>query len=429
MNAINANAVAKENRTISFVYAGWLAIALFYFYQYILRVAPGVLVTDLRQTFHLTAEQFATLGAFYLYAYSLCQIPLGIIVDYIGVRKTVIASIMLCLSGTFLLSFAPTLEVLQISRILVGIGSACAFMCSLKIVVDYLPVGKRGFLMGTTLTLGTLGAIVAGKPLASLADHVGWRPTVSYTALFGLVILLITFLFLPRPRKELLIPVSQDIVRTVSRSLIDVFKTRAIMMYSILAIGVYTPLSVLADLWGVSFIMQKYTLDRTQAAEISMMMYFGLGLGCLILPWLSEKYHFLNRSIQVCVFGVLGVFAFLLYGPVLSPLALKITLILLGIFCGVEMLCFTGASRYTHARNVGTTLGVVNTLNMLGGGVLQQLIGWVLDRLWSGRASDGGVRFYNTSEYTTALSVLLIVIIICCLMSLRLPKDSSNPAV
>src|SRR5690606_23374433 len=123
-------------------------------------------------------------------------------VDYIGVRKTVIASIMLCLSGTFLLSFAPTLEVLQISRILVGIGSACAFMCSLKIVVDYLPVGKRGFLMGTTLTLGTLGAIVAGKPLASLADHVGWRPTVSYTALFGLVILLIAFLFLPRPRKE-----------------------------------------------------------------------------------------------------------------------------------------------------------------------------------------------------------------------------------
>jgi sugar phosphate permease len=328
--------------------------------------------------------------------------------------------------GTFLLAYAPSLGILQFSRVLVGIGSACAFMCALKIVVDYLSVGKRGFLMGATLTLGTLGAIVAGKPLASLADQVGWRSSVSYAACFGILILLFTILFLPRPRKELLIPASSNLMRSISTSLMEIFKTRAILIYSILAIGVYTPLSGLADLWGVAFLMQKYDLARTQAAEISMMMYFGLGIGCLILPWLSEKYHLLNRSIQFCAFGVLAIFALLLYGPSLSIFSLKICLALLGMLCGVEMLCFAGASRYTHARNVGTTLGVVNTLNMLGGGILQQLIGWFLDHLWTGKMDASGVRIYQTSEYTSALSILFVVILICCVMSLYLPKDGAT---
>ena len=84
-----------------------------------------------------------------------------------------ITSILLCIIGTLLLAYAENVVWLQLSRILVGIGSACAFMCSLKIVVDCLPVGKRGFLMGATLTLGTLGALIAGKPLALLTDLVG----------------------------------------------------------------------------------------------------------------------------------------------------------------------------------------------------------------------------------------------------------------
>lgn len=421
----SAEAINKKNDAVSAIYLGWLTIALFYFYQYILRVAPGVLVTDLRQTFHLTAEQFSTLGAFYLYAYSLCQIPIGIIVDYIGIRKTVMVSVILCLSGTILLSLAPSLPLLQISRVLVGIGSACAFMCALKVVVDYLPEGKRGFLMGATLTLGTLGALTAGKPLALITDHVGWREAISYAAYLGLFIFILIYLFLPHTRKENLVPVSRNLLKTISISLIDIFKSKPIIIYAILAVGVYTPLSVLADLWGVAFLMQKYTLTRTQAAEISMMMYFGLGLGCLILPWLSEKYHFLNRSIRICALGVLIIFSLLLYGPLLSPAILKLCLTLLGIFCGVEMLCFTGASLYTHTRNVGTTLGVVNTLNMLGGGLLQQLIGWILDHFWSGKINNSGLRMYNTSEYTTALFALLLVIMFCCLLSLWLPKDKT----
>lgn len=405
------------------VYIGWFSVACFYFYQYILRVAPGVLVTDLRQTFHLTAEQFSTLGAFYLYAYALCQIPLGVIVDYVGVRKTVLVSIVLCLLGSLLLAFSNTLFLLQVSRVLVGLGSASAFMCALKVVVDYLPSGKRGFLMGATLTLGTCGALVAGKPLALLTDAFGWREAIAGTTFIGVCILFFAYLYLPEPKPETLFKPHQHAMGNIMMRIIGVFKLKYVMLYALLAVGVYTPLSVLADLWGVAFLMQKYQLSRLDAASTSMMMYVGLGIGCLLLPWLSEKYHVLNRSIMFCTIGVFLIFALLLYGPLLSLWMLKGCLILLGVCCGVEMLCFTGASQYTLSHNVGTTLGIVNTLNMLGGGILQQVIGSVLDTVWSGKYDLQGVRVYDAYEYQLALSVLFGVVVICCLLCYCLPRD------
>lgn len=420
-----SHSISHVKRTTLTLYLGWATVAFFYFYQYILRVAPGILVTDLRQAFQLTAEQFSTLGAFYLYAYALFQIPLGIIVDYIGVRKAVLLSILCCLGGTLLLVYATTLGLLQISRILVGLGSACAFMCALKVVVDYLPAGKRGFLMGATLTLGTLGALVAGKPLALLADAMGWRMALCYTAFIGIGILVFAYYFLPKPQPNTLFATQENIVKSILQRIISVFKLKYVMLYALLAVGVYTPLSVLADLWGVAFLMQKYALSRVDAAETSMMMYVGLGIGCLLLPWFSEKYHLLNRSIAFCTIGVLLIFALLLYGPPLSMGWLQIALISLGICCGVEMLCFTGASNYTAVHNVGTTLGVVNTLNMLGGGLLQQGIGTVLDITWAGQMTEQGLRVYSTANYVMALSVLFAVVSICCLVCRYLPQDKN----
>jgi len=419
---------SDNKKWLRYACVGWLVVALFYFYQYILRVAPGIMVEELRYEFQLTAEQFSTFGSFYLYAYALCQIPLGVLVDRIGVRRMVTGSLFLCIIGTLMLAMSQTLIIAQFSRILVGIGSASSFMCALKMVVDYFPAGKRGFLMGLTLTLGTVGALFAGKPLVMMIDYFDWRSTMIVAALLGILFLVMVF-FGMRPLEKMkkereTQPALNFDVREMGQSVLTVLKNRRVMLYAILAIAVYTPLSVLADLWGVAFLMQKYQLPRAEAAEFTMMMYLGMAVGCIFLPWLSEKYHVLNRNICWATAGVFVLFAALLYGPAVSSMVLVGMLIVLGILCGAEMLCFTGASQYATARNAGTILGVVNTLNMLGGGLLQQFIGTIMDWLWHGEWQSEGVRHYSTQNYTQALSVLLVVVGICMSLSFLLPKDN-----
>jgi MFS family permease len=403
-------------------YLAWLAAALFYFYQYILRVSPGVMVTDLRLDFKLTAEEFSSLGAWYLYAYAFLQIPIGIIMDRIGIRRTVLGSVGLCIAGVALLGSAQSLEAVQISRILVGAGSACAFMAGLKVAADWLPAGKRGFLIGATLTFGTIGALTAGRPQVWLIDSMGWRSTVFMTAYLGIAIFFLVLFMLKLPHEKHKQPTSDKFLPNLEQ-IKHILSNRQVMIYAFLAVGLYAPLSVLADLWGTAFLMQKYGLARADAAQTSMMMYLGLALGSLFLPWLCEKYAILNKAIRLCSIAILLAFAFILFGPHVGIVCLSIVLVGLGFFCGAEMMCFTGAVHYTTRENSGITIGVVNTLNMLGGALLQQGIGWLLDKQWQGSVDSSNIRIYSSQDFVVALSLLLIAVVTCCIISLRLKPD------
>ena len=409
--------VKKQAVTAVHAYLAWAAAAFFYYYQYILRVSPGVMVTDLRQEFHMTAEQFSSLGAVYLYAYSLLQIPLGILIDRIGVQRTLIASVLCCMAGSLAMASSYDMWMVQLSRVLIGAGSAGAFMSALKIAADWLPAGRRGLLMGATLTLGTVGALTAGKPLVWLIEWAGWRQTILFTTLIGALSLLLVLVLIRLPnRRGETKAAPQDLLESVGK----IVRNKRVMIYAVLAVGLYTPLSVLADLWGTAFLMQKFTLTRAMAAQIGMMMYLGLSIGSLLLPWICEKWGLLDRAIRICSVGILLTLCFILFGPDVSTTTLSLLLVLLGFFCGAEMMCFTGAVRYTTSENSGLTLGVVNTLNMLGGAFLQQLIGFSLDALWKGDADVHGVRIYQTHEFVLALSILLAVIAGCCLISLKI---------
>ncbi|MFI4984221.1 MAG: MFS transporter [Rickettsiales bacterium] len=408
------------NKLIRHAYLAWFVISLFYLYQYILRVTPGVIVDNMRAFFHITAEEFATLGALYLLGYSLLQIPLGIIVDRIGVKKMCLYSIAICIMSSLLFTATQHFWLAQLSRFIMGVGSASAFMCALKFTADHFPPGNRGFLMGATLALGTVGALISGKSVAYVKEHSDWHDVMVFSAGVGtIVFILIAWLVKPH-QSDAVEELKRKSIREIAASIWEIVRNKNIMIYAVLALGLYTPLSALADLWGTAFLKQKYSLSRVDAAEISQSMYIGLTMGSLFLPWIAEKFHKLNQAIIFCSFGILTTFSYLLYGPTVDSTTLVFLLILLGFFCGAEMMCFTGALFHSQKFDSGEIIGVVNTLNMLGGAVLQQLIGWGLDKQWLGLTDDMGIRQYTTEQYVTSLNALLIVITFCCIISFSL---------
>ena len=400
----------------------WASVALFFFYQYILRVYPSVMVNELRFDFALTAEQFSYFGAFNLYAYSLLQIPVGLLVDKYGVKRMVLASIALCLGATVLASFTHNLYLAYLSRVMMGAGSACSFMCALKTVVDYLPEKGKGIWMGATLTLGVAGALLAGKPLSVVMDLVGWRHALLLTTIVGASIFVLVFIVFPREKTVVQTASEKTTAGDILAGIRAITKTRMVLIYAFLAVGLYTPLSVMADLWGVAYIMSKFGLDRSSAAEVSMMLYIGLCIGSLALPYIAEKCNALNKTIRICIFGILSTLCAILFLPNLGAWQVSTLFLLLGLFCGAEMLCFTGIVNYAPAGKTGVTFGITNTANMLGGAIAQQIIGFMLDRfLWNGALDAHGHRLYSNSDYTLALSSLVVIIVACCWVSRKLP--------
>lgn len=402
-------------------YLAWAMLTFFYFYQYILRVSPGVMMPELRQAYRLTADEFATMGSFYLYAYSFMQIPLGIMVDRIGIRRTALGSVFLCLLGGVLFAHAPSLWGLQCARILIGIGSASAFMSALKLATDSLPENKRGLMIGLTLTFGTLGAYFSGHMFVWILEHTTWQEAILWVTGLGAVVFACVWFFVPNQKDKEGKAENQN-ARSIGCQLWGIIKNRTIMAYAILAIGCYAPLSVLADLWGTAFLMEKMSIDRSQAASLTMMLYVGLAVGSFLLPWLSDLFGNLNQILRVSLLGLCLTFAVLIYGSAGWYLLMAL-LLLIGCLCGSEMLCFTATSFHSTRENSGLVLSTVNVLNMLGSAVLQQLVGTTLDWQWCGDVDSFGVRVYSSNQYVYSLSILLVVVILCFLLSLGLRKE------
>ena len=409
-----------KNEVMRKAYVAWFAIALFFFYQYILRVTPGVFVDELRLAFKITAEEFATFGALYLIGYSFLQIPMGILIDRHGVKKIALYSISICILGSLLFGLTEHFWVAQVSRLIIGIGSAPAFMCALKYIADHFTPGTRGFLMGATLALGTIGAVYSGKSLKLIDANTNWKDILAISAGIGAFVYLFIYFVVKDENKD---PYAELNRKSYKQMFLDIFKimqNRNIVVYSILAIGLYTPLAAMADLWGTAFLKQKYGISNELAAETTMLMYIGLTIGSLTLPWIAEKHNKLNLAIFFSGILILLTFSILIYGPVIDISNLRILLLLLGFFCGAEMMCFTGALYYSSKSDSGEIIGVVNTFNMLGGAILQQLIGWLLDKQWQGEFDVNGIRAYSADQFEVALTSLTVVILICCIISLSL---------
>lgn len=402
-------------------YLAWTSVALLFFYQYIIRVAPGAMVESLRQEFGFTATEFSYLGAFFLYGYAFMQVPVGLLLDRIGIRLITLVSIALCVVSTYLFAITSNHFLALMCRLLLGIGAATPFICCIKIASDHMPPSQKGFFSGAVLAVGTFGALCSGKPLSLLIENFGWRGSFEMASFFGVGIFVFGYIFLP---KDHLAPVREHGAKEVStpivRSVLETFKSWNIMIYAVIAVGLYTPLSVLADLWGTAFIMEKYGLTQAEASQTTLSVYMGMMAGSLFLAWFAQKINRLNLMIRLCgVLMVLG-FALLLYGPKISPVALTGLMIFIGFLCGAEMICFNGVARFTTPQTSGLTLAVVNTLNMLGGALLQKAIGFGLDWQWEGVLTDEGLRYYSTEQFVMSMTSLFVIMTLCILVSFRL---------
>ncbi len=395
------------------IYISWLVLAIFYLYIYLLRSSPGVLIEEIRFTFRMNADNFALMGSMYYYGYSLVQVPLGLIVDKHGVRKTVIYSILLCIIGTILIISTKNNYLVYLSRLLVGVGTASAFMCSLKLANDFLPKSLKEVAIGATLTFGSFGALLTGTPLNYiLKKFTTWQASFLIFVIIGIFILVFVLIFLPKTSKSKLANENTNILEDIY----SIITNKQILIYAIIAIGLYSPLSVIADLWGTAFIVKKFNLTREIASPILMNIYIGMAVGSVIVPYFGKVLG-INRIIRFSSISLLILFSFLVYAQDIDYYCLVAILVLIGFFCGAEMLCFAAALHYAKPNSSGLTIGVVNTLNMLSGAILQHVIGIYLDYNWKGVLDINGLRIYSVDNFIEAFSILIGIMVITTIIA------------
>src|SRR5687768_18558199 len=92
------------------IVAAWLITAVYYFYQYVLRSAPAVMIPQLSSGFGIGATAVASLVGLFYFGYSPFSLVAGVAMDRLGPRRVV--PIGAALVGIGALMFASGSETL-----------------------------------------------------------------------------------------------------------------------------------------------------------------------------------------------------------------------------------------------------------------------------------------------------------------------------
>jgi sugar phosphate permease len=353
------------------------------------------------------------------------QIPVGMLVDHYGTRRMILFSITLCVSGVILFSSSEQLIFGYLARMMMGTGSACAFLSVSKIINEWFPDARKGLMMGLTATCGTLGAFLGGRPLVMLIESQGWRSSLMILAATGSFVLFLNFFSLPSSQngKKEVVPGEES---ASIKSVMSVFKNSQAWLFALVAVGLYLSIAVIADLWGVSFMQEKFNIDRQQAAQMISFIYFGTACGCPLFAWISRLIGSVKQAIIIGGMGMIVFLAYLVFVPNIPIWTANTILFSIGICTGAEILCFIAACALMGPEVAGTMTGFLNGVVSLAAAMIQQHVGVVLDYFWEGEMTASGIRAYSIYTYKIAFGVILFFTCLSVILAFFLKPQEEN---
>jgi len=406
------------NGLISAVALAWFFTALFYFYQYVLRSAPAVMMPELTEAYGLTAGGIASLVGIFYYGYAIFSLVSGVAVDQLGPRNVVpLAAATVGFGALLFASGAPVLG--GAGQFLQGAGGVFSLTGAVYIISKSFPVSRAATMIGATQMFGMAGG-AAGQFLVGPAIAAGlpWHQFWFTMALAGFVLTGVLLFYIPPNKKKAARPANW--AKDAASALATVFMNRQSLLCGLIAALLFFPTTIFDMVWGVRFLQEGHGVDYSLAVLRSASVPFGWIIGCPLLGALSDR---IGRRKPVIIAGaavLLGSLALILFGPpdTFPPYSLGL---LVGIASGAAMLPYTVIKEANRPEHGGTATGVINFINFS----LTALLGPVLARVLM-HVSAGGER--QLVHYQAAFQPLLYGVALAILLTLFLRETGPGRA-
>lgn len=376
----------------SIAWAVWIIASVFYAYQYILRVMPNIMLSDIMQQFNFSAATFGQFSGIYYIGYSLMHLPIGIMLDRFGPKKIMSGCILLIVAGMMPLIFADYWIYPIAGRLLIGMGSSAAILGLFKII--RMAFNEKSFprMLSLSVTIGLIGAIYGGGPVSYMRDLFGYQTVIQIMAAAGIALAAVTYWIIPNTQTPSEGTVLSDIKEVLSNN-------RVILscLFAGLMVG---PLEGFADVWGTAFLKQVYGFDGTLAASMPSMIYVGMCFGAPVLNFIADKMgNYLAAIIGAGVLMALCFASLLMWH--LDSGVLTISFVLVGVCCAYQILAIYKASTYVREQVAGLTTAVANMIIMLFGYAFHTVMGNVISAFGGPESSQALV--YGMSVIPAAL--------------------------
>ena len=399
------DAKVGTDRSVRVAVAAWVLTAIYYFYQYTLRSAPGVMMPELSNAFGITPVAVASIVTLFYYGYSPFSLVAGAAMDRVGPRRLLPGAAAVVGIGALLFGTGQT-QLASIGRFLQGAGGVFALVGAIYIATKNFSPAKAATLIGATqmfgMAGGSAGQFVVG-PL--IGAGVAWSQFWIGMGIAGLLIGVALFFLIPNETSQQ----SGEGFKAVARAFSTVFKNPQSILCGLIAGLMFLPTTIFDMIWGVRFLQEAHGMDYTTAVMRSATVPFGWIIGCPLLGLLSDRIGRRKPVIAGAAIALFACLAWILYGPpgILPPYLLGL---FTGIVSGAAMLPYTVIKEANPPQFGGTATGVVNFLNFTLSALLGPVFGWMLHGV-SGGSSQLELQHFQSTFSPLLLGVALAVVL------------------
>jgi MFS family permease len=357
----------------------WVLVAVYYFYQYMLRSAPSVMMPELTEAFGVSGLGVASLVGLFYYGYSPFSLVAGAAMDRLGPSKVLPMSAALVGIGALLFGSGNT-GAASVGRLLQGAGGVFALVGAVFIATKNFPASRAATLIGATQMFGMAGGAAGQFAVGPLiSSGMSWKVFWIGMGVIGLAIGAVLFFLLPRePRTE---PVGS--LNATIQALLTVFKNPQSLLCGLIAGFLFIPTTIFDMIWGVRYLQEAHGFNFASAVMRSATVPLGWIIGCPLLGFISDR---IGRRKPVIIGGavvLLGCLGWILFGQagVFPPYLIGLVA---GLASGAAMLPYTVIKEVNPPQFGGTATGVINFLNFTFSALLGPVFGGLLQHISGG---------------------------------------------
>lgn len=365
------------------------AFALSQFYRSSQAVLAPLLSVELSLS---PAEIGLVAGAFHV-VFAALQIPVGLMLDRYGARKTVGATLLLAALGAWVFARADGLWGLLLGQGLIGAGCSAAFMGALVVAARWFAADRFAAISGGIISFSMAGVLASATPLAALVTAIGWRATYDGLAVATVAVAALNLaLVRDAPPGHAFHDRRPEGWGDIAAGLRAVLAHRRLPYLLAVAFTAYPALLTVRGLWAGPYLVDVFELSTVAAGNVLLFMAMAMVIGPSLFGQAARRWS----TGRLITLGALASATVLLALALVGPMTLigaAVLLVAQGLVGCYAVLVYTEARRAFPEALVGRAMTTVNLAVFVGVFVLQGLTGAVLSGFTPGAAIGYGAVF------------------------------------
>ncbi|MDP7029241.1 MAG: MFS transporter [Phycisphaerales bacterium] len=358
----------------------WGVAATFFLYEFFVRVMPSVILSDLSTELKSTPVDLSGSLSIYLWVYAPMQLVVGGLFDRFGAKFLLVGAAAIVGGGCLIFSGASGLESIGLARGMAGFGSAFAFVGAVYVATVWFPPSRLALIAGITTAVGMLGEVIGQTPMVDAVATWGWRDVVMAAGWAGVGVAVLLLLIIP-PRPDWFHDRFTEEDETnigILRGIATVLGNWKIWAVGVISAVIYQPLSVVAAMWGNTFMETAGGYTAEQASFATIMLAVGWLIGCPLAGMVSDRME--SRRWPLIVGSVGGGVTMLLFmwPEMLGYTGLLTVMLIGGLLTSTQAVTFAVAMELSPKALRGTAIACTNFICMMLAAGVQVIIGWIL---------------------------------------------------